>query len=97
MFNIKLIYKKKNKEKKGLIQEYSMLFKVLFRWLNQSIESLNMNGNLPNDYVELKSLIADLKGFRLEEYANRHREKQKLNSIYSELQVSLKFLCSLKR
>ena len=75
------------KEKKGLLQEYSMLFKILLRWLNQSVESLNPNSELPIDYIELKSLIADLKGFRLEEYANKHRDKLKLNSIYSELQV----------
>ncbi len=59
----------------------------MFRWLNQSIESLNPNSVLPIDYIELKSLIADLKGFRLEEYATKHRDKLKLNSIYSELQV----------
>ncbi len=31
-----------------------MLFEVLFRWLNQSIESLNMNGDLSMTNVEMK-------------------------------------------
>lgn len=79
-----------DKEKKGLLQEYSIVFKFLLRWLNQSIDSfeLNLKSQLSNDYVELKSLIADLKSFRLEEYANKQRDKLKLNSIYAELQVN---------
>ena len=79
-----------DKEKKGLLQEYAIVFKYLFRWLNQSIDSfeLNLKSHLSNDYVELKSLIADLKSFRLEEYSNKQRDKLKLNSIYSELQAT---------
>jgi len=37
-------------------------------------------------YVELKSLIADLKCFRLEEYAHKLQDKKKLHQVYSELQ-----------
>lgn len=65
-----------------------MLFKSLSRWLNDSLNLLESKTVPPNDYVELKSLIADLKTFRLEEYANKQREKKKLHHIYSELQVS---------
>ena len=65
-----------------------MLFKSLSRWLNDSLNLLESKTIPPNDYVELKSLIADLKTFRLEEYANKQREKKKLHHIYSELQVS---------
>jgi phosphoketolase len=39
----------------------------------------------PNDFIELKSLIADLKSFRLEEYAINAQEKRKLTQIHSEL------------
>ncbi len=63
-----------------------MLFKILARWLNQSIELMNSKSQLPNGYVELKSLIADLKCFRLEEYTQKQRDKKKLSSVYIELQ-----------
>lgn len=76
----------KEKERRGLVQEYSMLFKILSRWLNQSIESINSKYQLPSGFVELKSLIADLKCFRLEEYAVKLKEKKKLASIYVELE-----------
>jgi len=41
--------------------------------------------SLPSGYVELKSLIADLKCFRLEEYALKLQDKKKLQQIYTEL------------
>ena len=74
------------KEKRGLLQEYAMLFKMLARWLNQSVESMQSKAPLPSGYVELKSLIADLKGFRLEEYAQRLHDRNKLRNVYAELQ-----------
>lgn len=63
-----------------------MLFKILARWLNQSIESMSSKCQLPSGYVELKSLIADLKSFRLEEYAAKIKDKKKLANVYAELQ-----------
>lgn len=39
----------------------------------------------PNDFIELKSLVADLKSFRLEEYALNAQEKRKLAQIHDEL------------
>lgn len=41
---------------------------------------------LPNDYIDLKSLMADLKAFRLEEYPLRQKDRKKLTYLYSELQ-----------
>lgn len=63
-----------------------MLFKILSRWLQQSIDSMTSKSQLPSGYVELKSLIADLKCFRLEEYANKLRDKKKLQNVFVELQ-----------
>jgi hypothetical protein len=37
-------------------------------------------------FEKIQSLIADLKAFRLEDYPNRQKDKNKLNYIYSELQ-----------
>lgn len=70
-----------------MLQEYSLLFKSLHRWLTVSIESMSVNqiNPLPNDYIELKSLIADLRAFRLEEYSVRQRDRSKLKHIYSEI------------
>jgi hypothetical protein len=75
----------KEKEKRGLIQEYSMLYKNLTRWLNESIKKMDNKTKLPNDYVELKSLIADLKSFRLESYSDKQKDNNKIHKIYKEL------------
>jgi dystonin len=74
--------------KKGVVQEYSMLYKILHGWLNESINNKLLDSKLvlPPDFVELKSLVADLKSFQLEEYANRKRDLNKLTSLYCELQ-----------
>lgn len=43
------------KEKKGLVQEYSMLYKSLNRWLNESLKLMDGSAStLPNDYIDLK-------------------------------------------
>jgi hypothetical protein len=63
-----------------------MLFKILNRWLNQSVELMNSKSQLPTGYVELKSLVADLKSFHLEEYVQKQQDRKKLNSVYNELQ-----------
>lgn len=77
------------KEKKGLVQEYSLIYKSLTRWLNDSLKSIDPQcaAPLPADYIDLKSLMADLKAFRLEEYPMRLKDRKKLTYIYSELQV----------
>jgi dystonin len=76
----------KEKEKRGFLQEYSMLYKSLTRWLNESISVMeNKNNRLPNDYVELKSLTADLKAFRLESYNEKQKENNKIHKLYKEL------------
>ena len=43
-------------KKKGIVQEYSMLYKTQHRWLNESINNkpLDCKIVLPNDFVELK-------------------------------------------
>lgn len=45
------------KEKRGLVQEYSMLFKSLHRWLNESLKLMETKTPLPNDYIELKVIF----------------------------------------
>lgn len=69
------------------MQEYNILYKSLNRWLNDSIKLMDLKSPLPNDYIEIKSLIADLKTFRLEEYGNKQFDKKKLTNIHNELQV----------
>ena len=76
----------KEKERRGLAQEYSMLSKILSRWLHQSLESIGSKYQLPSDFVALKGLIADLKCFRLDEHAVKLREKKKLSCVYVELE-----------
>jgi hypothetical protein len=85
------------KQKKGIQQEYSMLIKSLNLWLNYTINNkqYDSKSTIPNDFVELKSLIADLKTFRLEEYHNKQKERNKINSIHSELQNYLPKQASL--
>lgn len=78
------------KEKKGLVQEYSMIYKSLNRWLNESLKLMDSQAPLPNDYIDLKSLMADLKAFRLEDYPQKQKDRKKLIYIYSELQVWFK-------
>lgn len=84
------MYNGLGKEKKGLVQEYSMLYKSLHRWLTDSIKLMDgSSAPLPYDYIDLKSLMADLKSFRLEDYTQRFKDRKKLINIYSELQVKL--------
>ncbi len=47
---------------------------------------MNSKSQLPTGYVELKSLVADLKSFHLEEYVQKQQDRKKLNSVYNELQ-----------
>jgi hypothetical protein len=43
------------KEKRGLVQEYSMLFKSLNRWLNESLKLMDSSKTtMPNEYIEIK-------------------------------------------
>ena len=43
----------REKEKHGLLLEYSILHKQLKRWIEESIHMMN-NKTHPNDYIELK-------------------------------------------
>ena len=45
------------------------------------------NRNVPNNIIEIKSLLNDVKSFRLEEYATRLKEKKKLLNLYDEIMV----------
>ena len=75
-------------EKNGIVQEYSMQYKVLHRWLTESINNKLLDSKLvlPSNFVELKSLMADLKAFQLEEYPNKHRDFSKLQATYKEVE-----------
>ena len=46
----------REKEKHGLLLEYSLLQKQLKRWIEESIHFMN-NKLYPNDYIELKVSI----------------------------------------
>jgi hypothetical protein len=90
--------------KQGVLQDYSILYTALHRWLTQSINSQLFGVDctlsaasscssssgaatvLPADFVELKSLCADLKSFQLEEYRGKRADLNKIASMYSELQ-----------
>lgn len=63
-----------------------LLNESLKKWIDESIHLMS-NKLYPNDFIELKSLIADIKTFRLVEYATHLADKKKLSNIYSELQV----------
>lgn len=60
------------------------------RWLRDSISTMD-NRYVPNNLVEIKSVLNDVKSFRLEEYVTRLREKKKLVQLYNELAVSFVF------
>lgn len=63
-----------------------MIYKSLSRWLHDSLKLMDTQLALPNDYIHLKSLMADLKAFRLEEYPLKQKDHKKLTYLYSELQ-----------
>lgn len=56
------------------------------RWLRDSISTMD-NRTVPNNIIEIKALLNDVKSFRLEEYATRLKEKKKLLNLYDEIMV----------
>lgn len=66
------------------MEEYSVTCRSLMRWLRDSISTMD-NRNVPNSMLEIKTLLNDVKTFRLEEYAIRLREKKRLTNLYNEL------------
>ena len=81
-----MITKNLNNHKKVLLEEYALLCRSLMRWLRDSISTMD-NRYVPNNLVEIKSVLNDVKSFRLEEYVTRLREKKKLVQLYNELAV----------
>jgi len=70
--------------KRALLEEYAIICRSLMRWLRDSISTMD-NRNVPNNIIEIKSLLNDVKSFRLEEYATRLKEKKKLLNLYDEI------------
>ncbi len=75
-------------QKKALLEEYSSICKSLMRWLRDSISTMD-NRHVPNNIVETKAILNDVKSFRLEEYAARLKEKKRLIQLYNDLCVSM--------
>jgi hypothetical protein len=59
------------------------------RWLRDSILTVD-NRNVPNNIAEIKTILNNIKTFRLEEYASRLKDKKKLIQIYNELMETMK-------
>lgn len=66
------------------------------RWLRDSISTMD-NRTVPNNIIEIKSLLNDVKTFRLEEYATRLKEKKKLLNLYDEITVRKNSILLLRR
>ncbi|CAF0847703.1 unnamed protein product [Brachionus calyciflorus] len=73
------------KEKKIFSQDYLMLCKSLSQWLNEKNCYFETSLTLPNEFIELKSLMADLKSFCLEEFKAKQKEMLKLDNLIKEL------------
>jgi hypothetical protein len=65
------------------------------RWLRDSILTVD-NRNVPNNIAEIKTILNNIKTFRLEEYASRLKDKKKLIQIYNELIVFIVYLLSFR-
>ena len=74
-------------QKKALLEEYASIYKSLMRWLRDSISTMD-NRHVPNNIVEIKTILNDVKSFRLEEYAARLKEKKRLIQLYNDIAVS---------
>ncbi|CAF0712702.1 unnamed protein product [Brachionus calyciflorus] len=70
--------------KKNLMDEYSVICKSLMRWLRDSISTMD-NRTVPHSLIEIKSLLNDIRTFRLEEYATKLKEKKRLANLYNEM------------
>lgn len=79
------------KYKRALLEEYAIICRSLMRWLRDSISTMD-NRTVPNNIIEIKALLNDVKSFRLEEYATRLKEKKKLLNLYDEIMVIRCFL-----
>ncbi len=67
------------------MQEYLSLAKHLREWIDESYSYMNAK-TFSNEFVQLKSLVADMKTFRLEQYSVNLAKKTKLAQVHAELQ-----------
>ncbi|XP_058834613.1 dystonin isoform X48 [Topomyia yanbarensis] len=72
-------------ESQRRVQEYRELAQQLLYWCREKT-SLLQERAFPTTLIELKRLLSDLNRFRSEEVPPRQRDKQRLFSIYKELE-----------
>lgn len=67
------------------VQEYREIAQQLLYWCREKVSFLQER-SFGSSMIELKRLISELNKFRNEEIPPRHREKQKLFTIYKDLE-----------
>lgn len=71
-------------ESQRRVQDYREMAQQLLYWCREKTSMLQER-SFGSTLIELKRLLSDLNKFRNEEIPPRHREKQKLFSVYKEL------------
>ena len=74
------------KEKRSALDEYTITSRALVRWIKDSIFTME-NKNVPKNLNEIRTLLADVRSFKLDEYALRLKEKKNILKLYSDLNV----------
>jgi hypothetical protein len=70
------------------IADYREVASSLHLWL-RDITSYMSDRNFPPTLIEMKKIAQESNRFRTEEIPARHRDKQRLQHIYRDLQVRL--------
>lgn len=73
------------------VQEYRELAQQLLYWCREKT-SLLQERTFGTTLIELKRLMSDMNKFRNEEMPPKHRDKQRLFTVFKELEVSIMML-----
>ncbi|XP_076320054.1 microtubule-actin cross-linking factor 1-like isoform X9 [Tachypleus tridentatus] len=67
------------------LEEYTELASILHLWMRETI-MMFQDRTFPNTLVEMKAYLAECNRFRVEDIPQRLHDKQKLSSLYKDLQ-----------
>lgn len=76
-----------SQESQARTKEYRELATSLHLWMKEN-QAMMSDRTFPSTLIEMKKLATESSRFRNEEVPVRQREKQKIQSLYRELQVS---------
>ena len=81
-------------ERQLKIDEYRDLSSSLVTWLQDVIMMMSQR-NFPSTLIEMKSLLADLNRFKIEDVPPRLEMRKKALRLFDEIQVKTKFSSSI--